>query len=116
DDALTEEVMLQAGRIPKHTAQQMVQVARDRIDSLVASVKTSATQHQAALIAEAEEKMLQLTSQELQRLQQLAEHNTHIKEAEIELLQTRQQQLQQYLQQAELKLDALRLIIVTQSR
>lgn len=116
DDALTEEGMLQAGRIPKHTAQQMVQFARDRIDSLVASVKTSATQHQAVLIAEAVEKMLQLTSHELQRLQQLAEHNTHIKAAEIELLQTRQQQLQQYLQQAELKLDALRLIIVTESR
>lgn len=54
-------------------------------------------------------------SNEQQRLQQLAEKNSHIKPSEIASLHAQQQQLQQYLQHAELKLDALRLIIVTEA-
>jgi ATP-dependent helicase HepA len=105
----------QAGRIPKHTAQQMVQAARSRIDNLIDASKKMADQHQKQLIEQAISKMTELTDHELNRLQHLAEQNTHIKPAEIEALQSQQQQLQQYLQQAELKLDALRLIIVTEA-
>jgi len=110
-----QEMNQQAGRIPKHTAQQMVQVARSRIDNLIGASKKMADKHQKQLIEQAINKMTELTDHELNRLQHLAEQNTHIKPAEIEALQTQQQQLQQYLQQAELKLDALRLIIVTEA-
>ena len=110
-----QEMNQQAGRIPKHTAQQMVQAARSRIDNLIDASKKMADQHQKQLIEQAISKMTELTDHELNRLQHLAEQNTHIKPAEIEALQSQQQQLQQYLQQAELKLDALRLIIVTEA-
>ncbi len=116
DEHLTEQEMnQQAGRIPKHTAQQMVQVARERIDGLIDSSKKMAATYQKQLIDEAISKMTQLTDNEIQRLQHLAEKNTHIKSSEIETMQSQQQQLQQYLQHAELKLDALRLIIVTEA-
>lgn len=110
-----QEMNQQAGRIPKHTAQQMVQVARSRIDNLIDASKKMADKHQKQLIEQAISKMTELTDHELNRLQHLAEQNTHIKPAEIEALQLQQQQLQQYLHQAELKLDALRLIIVTEA-
>ncbi|MDO8825327.1 RNA polymerase-associated protein RapA [Methylophaga sp.] len=116
DEHLTEQEMnQQVGRIPKHTAQQMVQVARERIDGLIDSGKQVAAQYQKQFIADAITKMTQLTDNEIQRLQHLADKNTHIKPAEIAAMQAQQQQLQQYLQHAELKLDALRLIIVTEA-
>jgi ATP-dependent helicase HepA len=116
DEHLTEQEMnQQVGRIPKHTAQQMVQVARKRIDGLIDSSKQVAAQYQKQFIADAITKMTQLTDNEIQRLQHLADKNTHIKPAEIAAMQAQQQQLQQYLQHAELKLDALRLIIVTEA-
>lgn len=113
---LAEQDMNQlAGRIPKHTAQQMVQVARERIDELIDSSKKVAVKHQKQLIEQAIKNMTQLTDNEIQRLQQLAEKNSHIKPSEIAAMQAQQQQLQQFLQHAELKLDALRLIIVTEA-
>jgi ATP-dependent helicase HepA len=116
EEQLPEQEMNQlAGRIPKHTAQQMVQVARSRIDDLIDVSKKMAKKHQKQLIEQAIDKMTELTDHELHRLQHLAEKNTHIKPAEIEAMQSQQQQLKQYLQQAELKLDALRLIIVTEA-
>lgn len=116
DEQLTElEINQQVRRIPKHTAQQMVQVARERIDGLIDSSKQVAAQYQKQFIADAITKMTQLTDNEIQRLQHLADKNTHIKPAEIAAMQAQQQQLQQYLQHAELKLDALRLIIVTEA-
>jgi len=115
-EQLTEQEMNQlAGRIPKHTAQQMVQVARERIDNLIERSKQLAGKQQKQFIEQALHKMSELTDHELLRLQQLAEKNTHIKPAEIEALRSQQQQLKQYLQNAELKLDALRLIIVTEA-
>lgn len=116
EDELTEqELNQQAGRIPKHTTQQMVQAARERIEALIDSSKKVAAHHQKQLITDAISNMTLLTDNEIQRLQHLAEKNTHIKPAEIETMQSQQHQLQQYLQQAELKLDALRLIIVTEA-
>ena len=116
EQQLTEEVLnAQAGRIPRHTAQQMVQVARSRIENLIASSSQKAGLQQQQLIDESITKMDQLMSNEQQRLQQLAEKNSHIKPSEIASLHAQQQQLQQYLQHAELKLDALRLIIVTEA-
>ena len=93
----------------------MVQVARSRIENLIASSSQKAGLQQQQLIDDSITKMDQLMSNELQRLQQLAEKNSHIKPSEIASLHAQQQQLQQYLQHAELKLDALRLIIVTEA-
>jgi ATP-dependent helicase HepA len=58
--------------------------------------------------------MQQLQQSELQRLQALATINPNIRQEEIDHLQTQTNDLQHFLSAATMKLDALRVAVITE--
>ncbi len=97
--------------VPRNTARQLVQHARVNIEALVKKVNEHAEKEQQRIIAQAIQKMKCKQSSELQRLTELAKVNPNIRASEIRDLELETQGLHEYLQSAQLRLDALRVII-----
>ena len=107
----SERIQLLAKPIPRTTAQQLVQHARSNIEPLVQQAKKIAENTQGNIVDEAIQKMQQQQNTELQRLSELAKVNRNIRASEVEDLRQETDSLHQYLQGAQLKLDALRVIV-----
>ena len=102
-----------ADRVAKRTAQDLINHARPQITAMITAAQSLAEQQKAELLAEAESSMLAEQSTELQRLQGLATVNPNIRQEEVRYLQSSHQLSKEYLQTAQLKLDALRVAVVT---
>jgi ATP-dependent helicase HepA len=103
-----------AGRIPKATTQQLIAHARDNITELCKQATQLAEQSQQVVIGDAINTMNYQLNEELQRLEFLTKVNPNIREVELDYLQKSKQLLTDYLQNAQLNMDALRVIIVTE--
>lgn len=103
-----------AGRIPKTTAQQLVLHARQRIERLLKTATSQAEKHLLPMIAVAQQQMQTHTQQEIDRLIQLAKLNPAVHPEEIVELQNLQQQSEIALHSAQLRLDAIRVVIITE--
>lgn len=103
-----------AGRIPKTTAQELVRHARPKITELIAQAKKLAAGQQQDIIEQAIVTMDQALQPEQARLSALAAVNSNIRADEISYLEQSQQLLTQHLQSAQLRLDAIRIAIVTE--
>lgn len=101
-----------AGRIPRSTAQQLVQHARPRIAALVETARMQACAHEPALVDQARQQMRSELQPELERLNALAAINPAIRPDEITQLSQRQRDVDEVLHSASLVLDAIRLAIV----
>ena len=99
-------------RVKRRTAVDMVKHVRTQVDSLVAHAEAIAQAQQTDLIAEAQRRMAEGQNGELERLQALAAVNSSIRSEEIDYLRESMELSQNYLAHAQLKLDALRLIVV----
>jgi len=99
-------------RVKRRTAVDMVKHVRAQVDTLVAHAETIAEAQQTELIAEAQRRMAEAQNSELERLQALAAVNSSIRSEEIDYLRESMELSQNYLSHAQLKLDALRLIVV----
>ncbi|MBQ0719747.1 MAG: RNA polymerase-associated protein RapA [Gammaproteobacteria bacterium] len=99
-------------RVKRRTAVDMVGHVRTQVDTLVAHAEAIAETQQTALITEAQRRMAEGQNGELQRLQALAAVNPSIRSEEIDYLRESMALSQDYLANAQLKLDALRLIVV----
>ncbi|OUS12468.1 RNA polymerase-binding ATPase [Gammaproteobacteria bacterium 53_120_T64] len=99
-------------RVKRRTAVDMVKHVRSQVESLVGHAEAIAETQQAQLIAEAQRRMAAAQNAELERLQALAAVNSSIRSEEIDYLCETMALSQNYLSQAQLKLDALRLIVV----
>ncbi len=99
-------------RVKRRTAVDMVKHVRTQVDSLVAHAEAIAQAQQTDLIAEAQRRMAEGQNGELERLQALAAVNSSIRNEEIDYLRESMELSQNYLAHAQLKLDALRLIVV----
>jgi len=99
-------------RVKRRTAVDMVKHVRAQVDTLVGHAEVIAETQQAALIAEAQRRMAEGQNAELERLQALAAVNSSIRSEEIDYLRESMELSQNYLSHAQLKLDALRLIVV----
>ena len=100
-----------AGKVPRHTAQQLVRQARSEIETMVGQAEQAVTERQATLIAEAQQRMQALLGEELNRLQALAQVNPNIRAQEVEHIQQTMAQLEGYLAGAQLQLEAIRVVI-----
>ncbi|MCV6587479.1 MAG: RNA polymerase-associated protein RapA [Marinobacterium sp.] len=100
-------------RLPKRTAQQLVQQAREQIDQMVTRLEKTAAPQEAAMLTEARERCMADQSGEVERLQALAEINPAITETEVNEQIAQRDQLLGYLDNGKLVLDAIRLVIVT---
>ena len=103
-----------AGRIPTITKQELVKRARPNITTLVEQAKKLAETQQKAIIQSSLAMMTKSLQTELTRLVSLAEVNKAIRDDEISYIEQKQQVLQTHIEQAELRLDAVRVAIVTE--
>lgn len=102
-----------AGRIPRATAQELIRHARGQISGLIEHAEKAVVAPQERIRQQALDSMHAELEAEQQRLQALAEVNPTIRQQEIDFLAQRRAQLADSIQSAELRLDAVRVAIVT---
>ncbi|KGM06789.1 RNA polymerase associated protein RapA [Methylophaga thiooxydans] len=102
-----------AGRIPRATAQELIRHARGQISGLIEHAEKAVVAPQERIRQQALDAMHAELEAEQQRLQALAEVNPTIRQQEIDFLAQRRAQLADSIQSAELRLDAVRVAIVT---
>ncbi len=103
-----------AGRIPTITKQELVKRAKPTITALVEHAKQLSKKHQKAIVQSSLAFMTKSLQTEMNRLVSLAEVNKSIRDEEISYIEQKQQHLHNYIEQAELRLDAVRVAIVTE--
>jgi ATP-dependent helicase HepA len=98
-------------KVPRNNAQDLVRHARPALTGMLQQAEKITETKQAALISSASDSVtLELTA-ELARMRALAEVNPSVRMQEIEYLEQRLVQAKTYLAQAQLRLDALRVVI-----
>lgn len=109
-----QELNARSERVRKHTANEIIQYARDEIMQMVENATLLAEPQQQELIAQA----LKLTAEEAhddkERLSALAEVNPNIRQEEIDQLVADALLLDEYLSSAQLRLDAIRIVFVAE--
>lgn len=98
-------------RIPKGTAEALIKQAREPVENMAAQALQYAQQQLPDIIQQALSAMQSFQQQEVNRLKALAAINPAIRPSEIEYLEDITAMMAESLQQADLRLDAVRLII-----
>lgn len=110
----TAQWMTEAVRaVPAATAQKVVARMRDQIEQLADHATHVCETRQEKIIRHALAQMNSILEQEISRLQQLARVNPNVRAAEVEALERDRDGYARYLQAAQLKLDAVRVVIAT---
>lgn len=99
--------------VKKPVAKQLVQHARKDIDQIVSHLEDKATGLQATMIEEASARLSEYYDDELARLTALAQVNPNIRPEEVAYLETLKEASLEYLQNAQLRLDAVRVAVIT---
>ncbi len=111
---LTEKHFNKLGqRVRRHTAQDFVRHARPKIITMIEKAEQLAANHEQEIIDTANKQMQSLQQSELKRLRALAEVNPNIRQEEIDHLLAEADDLQHYLDSTHIKLEALRVAVVT---
>ena len=97
----------------RHIAQDLVRQTRPQIADMIKQAQQLAGEQQAAVIESANVKMRSLQQSELSRMQALATVNPNIRQQEIDYLIAQTDELQDYLSAAQIKLEAMRVAVVT---
>ena len=98
--------------IPRGTAGKVVRQLREEIDARTDAVEAQAWTHLESLRETAQEDYSQHIDAEIQRLEALRQHNPTIRVEEIERLRERLEAGIQALAGAQIKLQALRLVLI----
>jgi ATP-dependent helicase HepA len=101
-------------RVRMLTAQDLIRHTRGRINAMIEQAGALAEKQKPALIETARSTMQRLQQDELKRLRALAEINPNIRQEEIEHLAEETAQLEHYLDTAHLKLEAVRVAVITE--
>lgn len=99
--------------VGRQTASKLVNALQSLIHPMLGDSESKALEQLSAIQHSALAKMQQALQTEQQRLTALKQVNPLIRQDEIDMLDARQQQLTQYINKARLKLDAIRLIVVS---
>ena len=99
--------------INKKTLQQLIQHARPHIQAMVELAEKRVDPQQKEIIEQAKTTMLNEAKDDGERLRTLAEVNPNIRKEEIQQLEDNATALASYLEHARLKLDAIRVVLVT---
>ena len=114
-EVLTEKLMNKLGqRVRKLTAQEFIRHTRPKIVTMIKHAEQLAVKLEPAIIDSARTSMQNLQQTELTRLKALAEVNPNIRQDEIDHLVAETNQIQHYLASAHLKLEALRIAVITE--
>ena len=99
--------------VPKGSAAELVRHAWPDIEKLVVHAQKLAKAAQTTIVETATQNAQQHHQQELDRMRALAEVNPNIRDEEVRFLESQAQDVQRYLSTAQLRLDAIRVGIVT---
>lgn len=99
--------------VKKPVAKQLVQHARTDIDQIIRHMEEKAATLQTTMIEEASARLSDYYDDELSRLTALAQVNPNIRPEEVAYLETLKEASLEYLQNAQLRLDAVRVAIIT---
>lgn len=91
----------------------MIQQARPQIQAMVDEAEKQVKPQQAQIIQQAKEAMQAEAKDDIERLRNLAEVNPNIRQDEVVQLEANAKALASYLDNARLKLDAIRVALVT---
>lgn len=97
--------------IKRNVASEMARHIRPQVSKLVEHAEALAEPMQAGIIAAAQKQAKAELGAEIQRLQALAEVNPNIRDEEIDYTRDTLEALEDYLGGAELKMDALRVVV-----
>lgn len=103
----------QLSPVKKQIALQLVKALRDQIAPLVDKAEAHAQEDVAALMAKAEETMKTSLTEEHERLSALKAINPSVRQEELDFIELQQKELSHYINHAQLKFEAVRLIVVT---
>ncbi|MGR8918441.1 MAG: RNA polymerase-associated protein RapA [Gammaproteobacteria bacterium] len=99
--------------VPKATAQKVVARMRDQIEQLAEHAAHLGEVRQEGIVAAARRRLGEELGAEVERLRSLARVNPNIRDDEIAALEDERAQSDGYLASAQLKLDAVRIIVTT---
>ena len=108
-----ELINSRAQRVNKRTLLELIKHARPQIQQLAEQAEKQTAPQQAEIIERAKNALLNESTNDVERLRALAQVNPNIRREEIKQLEKNAQALQAYLESAQLKLDAIRVILVT---
>jgi ATP-dependent helicase HepA len=103
-----------AQETPLHSARELVRHTRPQLTAMLAQAQVLAEAHAAALRDEAAATARTEQKIELERLQALAAVNPNIRPQEIQYLQVAAERLHGFIHSAQLRLDAIRVVVVTE--
>jgi len=101
-------------RVRMLTAQDLIRHTRGKISAMIGQAEAIAEKQKPAIIEAARSTMQRLQQDELNRLRALAEVNPNIRQEEIDHLAGETTQLAHYLDTAHLKLEAVRVAVITE--
>ena len=100
-------------RVKGKTANQIVRAYKDVMKSMLDASKEIAEQQAPAILKGAHDKTRQLLAKEIERLKSLQKVNPNVRDEEIQFFENQWHALNEILDNAALRLDALRVIVVT---
>lgn len=113
-NVITEQHFQALGkRVGKNIAFNLVKHAREDIAALAEKLETEAESVEQVMLANAKEKIQVQHDAEKQRLIQLAKVNPNIRQEEIDAIGAQSERLLQAISNASLKMDAIRVAVVT---
>jgi len=114
-EVLAEKLFNKLGQpVRKLTAQEFIRHTHSKIVAMIKHAEQLAAKLETSMIDTARTQMNDLQQSELKRLRALAEVNPNIRQDEIDHLVTATGELQHYLASAHLKLEALRVAVITE--
>lgn len=108
-----EALTRQLTPINRHLASKLVGASQALIHSLIAQGETLAAPRVTEIVAAAQARMHQALDGELQRLQALQAVNPSVRASEVQHLVELKDELTHQIQQTQLKLDAIRFVVIT---
>lgn len=113
-DKVSENVLdQQLSPVKKQIALQLVKALKDQITPLVGKAETHAQQLVEAIQTKALTTMTEKLEQEHQRLTALKAINPSVRQEELDFINLQQKELSHYIMHAQLKFEAVRLIVVS---
>ena len=113
---LTEKHFNKLGRrVRLISAQDFLRHTRPKIVSMLKMAEQLATDQEPSIVNAAKTNMQSLQQSELKRLQALAEVNPNIRQEEIDYLVAETTELEHHLDSTHLKLEALRVAVITET-
>ena len=111
---ITSEHLNKLGeRVKRHASQNLIRHGREQIASVLEKAETAAERQQDTLIAAALEKATHQLDEEVERLQALIKVNPSIREDELSQLLANRESILNHLRTSKLKMDAVRIAVVS---